>query len=47
MRVGEVLRAQAVDRNGGIALTEIFVEPLNEGATIVRVRTIDADDHSW
>jgi hypothetical protein len=44
--IGNVLRVQAVNRYGRVALKEVFVETLDEAAAIVRVRAIEANDNS-
>lgn len=46
IRIGNVLRVQAVNRYGRVALKEVFVETLDEAAAIVRVRAIEANDNS-
>jgi hypothetical protein len=46
IRIGDVLRVQAVNRYGRVALQEVCVEMLDEAAAIVRVRAIEADDNS-
>ena len=45
IRIGNVLRVQAVNRCGRVALKEVFVETLDEAAAIVRVRAIGTDDN--
>jgi hypothetical protein len=46
IRIGDVLRVQAVNRYGRVALQEVCIEMLDEAAAIVRVRAIEADDNS-
>jgi hypothetical protein len=47
MRVGEVLRVQAVNRGARVSLAEVVIELPDEETGLLRVRAIDADDQSW